>query len=1073
MATTALGRLTLDLAVRMSEFSEGMSRAARETADRTREMSDSVTSFKDNLLESLSGSPIGGAIDSLNSKLSSITTAFGEGGLAGAAKAGALGVIGAVGAMGAGLITLAMQTAEADKELVKLADRAKVSTQQLQVLTAATAKYGIEADGLSDILADVQEKLGEFSATGAGGVVDTLELIEKITGKTASEMEKFGRDLSTKDSVEAIQMVNDILEESGATTQEVRFVTESLASGLGDIIPVWSENGKIIAEYEDILNKAGVIRTKESIEQSAILANQAAATKLQFQGLSNQLVAGTLPALSGLVEYMNSGASSADGLGNKLGFVGIVANSITSFIIGLSTVFVSFGKVIGGVGALLGSFFKMVSGIVANPFSILEQVRNYMNESGAIGGFIIEDLNKELLRGGAAINRTWSPPKAANTVKPVVVAPRSGTAGQYDKSAEAAEKAKEAATKSAKSAKSAKTSEELISKAVVGGKSYPTGDGGHYGANRAGGRKHAGLDLSTPMGTQLYAPEGGKYQFANTPNGTGGRIATLFGDSGKVYRFLHLLNSTIESGSRVEAGAPIAKSGNSGSRSGGKRLGEKGDGYATHLHLEVSQNGKKLNPKGLKIGGSIKYETGVASEYDKIDSAQAQAAKKIADEKARKEEEAKRENERRIEAGNKRVFEGLSEYEQIVKEGEEEQRLATYELSDRKKDLDAELIRINERTNNRLTKLYNDTFSEFMTAEDKLITKRDADIIEIKSKYAEGDPIRDQAIKATLENFEKDWKDLSWAAGEEARKRQDLTDKISTSIGTSTNEALMRSMDSQARLNLSPKEYEGYNRQQTKANDYGLLEAGRINRESEIYETDEKGNYTKDQDQINQLLLESHEEYLAKKQALDDEYAVRDKELTQETARAKLDIEQANVDAFGSLAGALFGQQSSAAKAAFLLSKAYTVQKILLDKGAAMSSAYADAKGGVFAKAAAAAKAGLENGLISDMVNQVVMPSFTGIAHGGMDFIPSESTFLLDKGERVLSPRQNKDLTNFLASGGSKASGETNITINIDNNGNANMSNDNAAEVSKQMSLQIKNIVEATLRKEKRQGGML
>ena len=1067
MATTALGRLTLDLAVRMSEFSEGLGRAARETADRTNEMNDSVTSFKDNLLESLSGSPIGGAIDSLNSQLSSITTAFGEGGLAGAAKAGALGVIGAVGAMGAGLITLAMQTAEADKELVKLADRAKVSTQQLQVLAAASASYGIEADGLSDILADVQEKLGEFSATGGGGVVETLGLIEKITGKTATEMEKFGRDLSTKDSVEAVQMVSDVLEEAGATSQETRFVTESLASGLADIIPIWADNGKVIAEYEQTLEKAGVIRTRESIEQSAILANQAAATKLQFQGLSNQLVAGTLPALSGLVEYMNSGESSADGLGNKLGFVGIVANSITSFIIGLSTVFVSFGKVIGGVGALLGSFFKMVSGIVANPFSILEQVRNYMNESGAIGEFIIEDLNKELLRGGAAINRTWSPPKAANTVKPPVVAPRSGTAGQYDKSAEAAEKAKEAATKSAKSAKSAKNSEELISEAVVGGQSYPTGDGGHYGANRAGGRKHAGLDLSTPMGTQLYAPEGGKYQFANTPNGTGGRIATLFGDSGKVYRFLHLLNSTIESGSRVEAGAPIAKSGNSGSRSGGKRLGEKGDGYATHLHLEVSQNGKKLNPKGLKIGGSIKYETGVAS------SAQAQAAKEIADEKARKKEEAKRENERRIEAGNKRVFEGLSEYEQIVKEGEEEQRLATYELSDRKKDLDAELIRINERTNNRLTKLYNDTFSEFMTAEDKLITKRDADLIEIKSKYAEGNPIRDQAIKATLENFEKDWKDLSWAAGEEARKRQDLTDKISTSIGTSTNEALMRSMDSQARLNLSPKEYEGYKRQQTKANDYGLLEAGRSNRESEIYETDEKGNYTKDQDQINQLLLESHEEYLAKKQALDDEYAVRDKELAQETARAKLDIEQANVDAFGSLAGALFGQQSSAAKAAFLLSKAYTVQKILLDKGAAMSSAYADAKGGVFAKAVAAAKAGLENNLISDMVNQVVMPSFTGIAHGGMDFIPSESTFLLDKGERVLSPRQNKDLTNFLASGGSKASGETNITINIDNNGNANMNSDNAAEVSKQMSLQIKNIVEATLRKEKRQGGML
>ena len=37
-----------------------------------------------------------------------------------------------------------------------------------------------------------------------------------------------------------------------------------------------------------------------------------------------------------------------------------------------------------------------------------------------------------------------------------------------------------------------------------------------------------------------------------------------------------------------------------------------------------------------------------------------------------------------------------------------------------------------------------------------------------------------------------------------------------------------------------------------------------------------------------------------------------------------------------------------------------------------------------------------------------------GMAHEGLDYIPSEGTWLLDKGERVLSPRQNQDLTRFL-----------------------------------------------------------
>lgn len=37
-----------------------------------------------------------------------------------------------------------------------------------------------------------------------------------------------------------------------------------------------------------------------------------------------------------------------------------------------------------------------------------------------------------------------------------------------------------------------------------------------------------------------------------------------------------------------------------------------------------------------------------------------------------------------------------------------------------------------------------------------------------------------------------------------------------------------------------------------------------------------------------------------------------------------------------------------------------------------------------------------------------------GVAHGGLDFVPREQTYLLDRGERVLSPRQNEDLTSFI-----------------------------------------------------------
>src|SRR5690606_3549247 len=41
--------------------------------------------------------------------------------------------------------------------------------------------------------------------------------------------------------------------------------------------------------------------------------------------------------------------------------------------------------------------------------------------------------------------------------------------------------------------------------------------------------------------------------------------------------------------------------------------------------------------------------------------------------------------------------------------------------------------------------------------------------------------------------------------------------------------------------------------------------------------------------------------------------------------------------------------------------------------------------------------------------------NISGMAHDGIDNIPKEGTWLLDGGERVLNPEQNKDLTRYLS----------------------------------------------------------
>lgn len=63
----------------------------------------------------------------------------------------------------------------------------------------------------------------------------------------------------------------------------------------------------------------------------------------------------------------------------------------------------------------------------------------------------------------------------------------------------------------------------------------------------------------------------------------------------------------------------------------------------------------------------------------------------------------------------------------------------------------------------------------------------------------------------------------------------------------------------------------------------------------------------------------------------------------------------------------------------------------------------------------------------------IVRDIMKGQAHDGMDSLPSTGTYMLEKGERVLSTRANRDLTTFLANNnqGSKMKGPESVTLQV------------------------------------------
>lgn len=105
-------------------------------------------------------------------------------------------------------------------------------------------------------------------------------------------------------------------------------------------------------------------------------------------------------------------------------------------------------------------------------------------------------------------------------------------------------------------------------------------------------------------------------------------------------------------------------------------------------------------------------------------------------------------------------------------------------------------------------------------------------------------------------------------------------------------------------------------------------------------------------------------------------------------------------------------------------------------------------------------------------VGLIASQTITGMAHSGIDNVPREGTWLLDKGERVLSPRQNADLTKYLnqknAGGGAVGDINVQVVVNSDGTSSTDVQGD-----SKRLGEMIANNIRQVLIKEKRQGGLL
>lgn len=173
-----------------------------------------------------------------------------------------LGLAFSAGAVFTGFSALINNATQSAKALQNLANLAGVNVERFQEMSFASQSVGLEQDKLADILKDVNDKFGDYLATGAGPLADFFENIAPKVGITAKAFQGLSSD-------QALGLYVKTLQEAGVNQQELTFYMEALASDATALAPLFLNNASSLEEFAQAARDAGAVLDTDLIDKSA------------------------------------------------------------------------------------------------------------------------------------------------------------------------------------------------------------------------------------------------------------------------------------------------------------------------------------------------------------------------------------------------------------------------------------------------------------------------------------------------------------------------------------------------------------------------------------------------------------------------------------------------------------------------------------------------------------------------------------------------------------------------------------------------------------------------------------
>ncbi|KQE78281.1 hypothetical protein APB90_09700 [Acinetobacter baumannii] len=341
---TKLGTLTLDLLVRLGKFTEPLKQAEGQLKGSLTKMKGFIASY---------------------------------GAIAATAVAGATTAI----------IAMADTMAKHNAELERFAYLSQTSVAEFQKMAVGAQMMGIEAEKLSDIMKDWNERFGDFLTAGSGPLVDFMEQVAVKTEKGADGAMKLAKELSKLSGPESMGLFVKKMEEANLSQDQMSFLMESMASDSTLLLPLLKNNAEGMRLWGEAAERAGIIMDEKTLKASRELQVQTKMLDMQYEGLKKRVLSQVIPALVDISEAMLDGDEKARGMADA---GKVLADSLR----GVAAIAL-------GVWAALNMVANGIAGVTNQALDSYNLTNNAAEESGWLGKLPGIKFAKTLITAGA------------------------------------------------------------------------------------------------------------------------------------------------------------------------------------------------------------------------------------------------------------------------------------------------------------------------------------------------------------------------------------------------------------------------------------------------------------------------------------------------------------------------------------------------------------------------------------------------------------------------------------------------------------------------------------------------